>query len=358
MKIIFRALYATSALLLSLNVAADSAPPEFNKWFFSHITPYDKTQEPSFFGGENHIITDNLEALKTAFPNYSTMHYPLSSLGFGVLVNNENFHIYRSKALGESGFYRLRSHLFEHHLPLPKLVVYTNKDGYRKKTIVHQMQRFSHAFNNFSDFAYQEAIVFSEQGIEYRHPLNASVFLAGHNLLHTQDRVSWREALSEVSRFYFVDLLSRLKHRPFESKQENIYNVLELILQNKDVLFHCTGGIHRTGMVSMAIRYLQGGPWTWPFPYPVVVFSGKGLREELHNHAELEYFLHNRDRFRRDNLNAIRELAEQERFKNLVVTYRDLLNAPEDFNSTPLRESLSSDSSVGDSGQKSATIMP
>ena len=69
---------------------------------------------------------------------------------------------------------------------------------------------------------------------------------------------------------------------------ESFYRVLELVLNkdNQPVLFHCFGGRHRTGMVALAIRSIQGGWW----------LSGptKQRRGLQLNPAEYEYYKFNK----------------------------------------------------------------
>jgi hypothetical protein len=45
----------------------------------------------------------------------------------------------------------------------------------------------------------------------------------------------------------------------------------------------------------------------------------------LRNNAEVEYVLHNRYQARQENFDAVRELAQEERFGELVKRYRDEL---------------------------------
>ena len=50
---------------------------------------------------------------------------------FGVMVNNEDYTIYRSAKLGKSGFKTLDEYLRKRDLPFPKTVIYMNKTGYK-----------------------------------------------------------------------------------------------------------------------------------------------------------------------------------------------------------------------------------
>ncbi len=320
LRVLLLVVYFWPAIGLAL-----SKQSQFNNWYYKNIIPNPKFRD-SFFKSDD-PVEKNIERIQKYFHRYSSMEFALPSLRFGVLINNANYHIYRSKALGKSGFDALQDHLIRNDLPLPQVVIFTNKDGYKKRPFVHQINRFTHAYNNLSDFVLQEALLYRDLGIQFFHPLNAEVFLPGHDPFLIQDELSWESQLSDASLFFFVDLLERLKFKPFYSKTDNFFNVLNLILENKSVLFHCTGGIHRTGMISMALRLIQGGSWIWEFPFPIVVFPG-GKRVELYNHAQVEYYLHNSHRYRPENILAVQKaFIEDPRFPQLVAKYRDKLNS-------------------------------
>ena len=52
-------------------------------------------------------------------------------LKFGVVVNNEDYQIYRSMKLGRRGLKKLKKHLKEEGLPFPKTIIHMNNSGYR-----------------------------------------------------------------------------------------------------------------------------------------------------------------------------------------------------------------------------------
>ena len=95
--------------------------------------------------------------------------------------------------------------------------------------------------------------------------------------------------------------------------------VLELVLDpgNQPVLFHCFGGKHRTGMIAMAIRYLQGGDWV---NGKKTFFRGLEL-----NPAQYEYLKYNRLFFRKENIKFIERFTKEDYFSFLKEKYGQYL---------------------------------
>jgi hypothetical protein len=103
------------------------------------------------------------------------------------------------------------------------------------------------------------------------------------------------------------------------------------------VHFHCKGGIHRTGMVGLMIRYLQGGYWTDVKPPQElqkmhVTWLGVPTPQEveIRNLAEFEYIQHNPSRIRPENLDAIRRLSQERQFRCLKKNFSYYLNFASD----------------------------
>lgn len=98
------------------------------------------------------------------------------------------------------------------------------------------------------------------------------------------------------------------------------YRVLDLVLNgDQPVLFHCTGGRHRTGMIALAIRYLQGGAWR----------EGKyigPLRHQYLNKAQYEYYKHNALQLLPRNLNFIEAWSQTAAFGEYFNQYNGRLN--------------------------------
>lgn len=181
---------------------------------------------------------------------------------FGVVVKNDRYQIYRSAALGEEGL----EYVSKQHLPFPKTIVYLNKEGF--------------------NFAKEEKALQKKFGYEYIH-----VYLDGH-----------------------------------APNKEDFFKVLDIILDpsRQPVLFHCYGGRHRTGMMAMALRYIQGGEWVNGPKRRKFVFPR--MRSPELNPAEYEYAEFNSALFRYTNVQYIRSFSQDAGFRQLVKTYQDLLN--------------------------------
>jgi hypothetical protein len=137
-------------------------------------------QRGNSYGGKADAMFDayympKLESIAREFGKFSHQTYGLTSLNFGVLVNNKHHHIYRSKALGEKGSEELFTHLINNNLSLPSRVIFINKDGFRKKmwAKIPYVAQFIRGTDNF---AMQESKLFHPAGrfpdVEFWQPLN------------------------------------------------------------------------------------------------------------------------------------------------------------------------------------------
>lgn len=184
------------------------------------------------------------------------------AFNFGVVVKNKNYQIYRSAFLGKAGI----EYVSTKDIPFPKTIVYLNVGGFT--------------------FVNEEKALQRQYGYQFIH-----IYLDGH-----------------------------------KPKIEDMYRVLDIILkpENQPVLFHCYGGRHRTGMVAMALRYLQGGEWVHGQKRRKFVFPR--MRSPELNPAEFEYAEFNTALFRFTNVQYIRSLSQDAGFQELVRTHQDLLN--------------------------------
>lgn len=280
-------------------------------------------------------LLSSTEAIK-----FSTECSSLPKYNFGVLINNEHYTIYRSAGMGDEGFQDIKKHLDSEGLPIPQSVIYMNHYGYKKQTKAFgSLQRLLRPKDyKLREFATLQDKELLKEGIKFYHPLalnedDANVYLDGKSPLEPKSspRVI-KKILSDSAKEYYSSKGVDFNNRILQGDKEAFYNILDIILKRgkQPVLFHCKGGIHRTGMLALAIRYLQGGKWTKNFPVPIkldakvnVIFKKPVL---LNNLAEYEYFLHNQTQFRLSNLKAIRQLADEKRFKDLKKNYGDLLN--------------------------------
>ncbi|MBI2603520.1 MAG: tyrosine-protein phosphatase [Deltaproteobacteria bacterium] len=223
----------------------------------------------------------------------------LFHLNFGVVVRNENYTIYRSAALGSSGLKLLSWYMNANDLPFPKTIIYMNKDGY--------------AFPQY--FALQEYFKSNDYGFTFHHPFgDLRTYVDGDNPYYPKDDIDTASVLGKEARRYF-----ELRDDGVDGGLQTVLNVLDVVLNpaNQPVLIHCQGGRHRTGMLAMILRYLQGGFWV----------NGPRTRKqglEL-NPAQYEYYVFNKLLFREENIKFIEAFSEDDRFKALRDQYGESL---------------------------------
>lgn len=241
-------------------------------------------------------------ALALSLPALSLPEPQLSKGGprnFGLLVNNSYYQIYRSAALGRSGLHDLEKHLKKEGLPFPKTIIYMNHDGYKKTRLRSKL------------FALEELEASKDYGFEYFHSFRRdySTYLDTYDPSNPKKDVNKRKYIDEI-----------LPEMQIFGDMDAFYRVLDLVLNSEQpVLFHCTGGHHRTGMVALAIRYLQGGAWR----------EGKyigPLRRQYLNKAQYEYYKHNTVQFESRNLDFIEAWAQTAAFGEYFRLYSDRLN--------------------------------
>ena len=215
------------------------------------------------------------------------------SLRFGIVVDNPKYTIYRSKRLGDSGLEKLYDYLRENSLPFPNTIIHMNKQGYK--------------FPSYS--ALEEYELQEEYGFKFIHTFGEySTYVDGYNPIYPEQRIVPRKYLGSKARQYFNP-----SEDPIIGGLDKVDRVLQFTFdrENQPVLFHCFGGRHRTGMISLIIRHIQGGKW--------LADSGKTKRGMDLNLAEYEYYKFNRLLFRKDNIRFIREFKTTPLFKY----YRD-----------------------------------
>jgi protein tyrosine/serine phosphatase len=110
---------------------------------------------------------------------------------------------------------------------------------------------------------------------------------------------------------------------------ESFRRIMSIVLDKskQPVLFHCYGGKHRTGIIALAVRYIQGGNWTKI--RPTVVLPGLPPYKKdilIDNDAKMEYLLYNPSNPRQENFDFINEYSKSADFKKLVKQYQEILN--------------------------------
>ena len=225
---------------------------------------------------------------------------------FGIVVHNSKHTIYRAGALGKKGLENLAAHLKARGLPFPKTIISMNIDGYRR------------TFKHLTLFAVQEYEEREEYGFTFYHSFDPqfSSYLSGQNPYQARSNNNQAKYLGLKAQEYFgFD-----ESREIIGGIEDFFRIMNLILTaDGPVLFHCTGGRHRTGMVAMAIRYIQGGEWL------AGSYVGNSSRTKL-NAAQYEYYLHNRFGMRKSNFEFIEQLVKDPRFEELKTRYQVSLN--------------------------------
>lgn len=211
---------------------------------------------------------------------------------FGVLVDNEYYQLYRSGKLGERALENLDEYFVEEGLTFPRTIIYMNSPGY--KAPFH--------------FALKEYFLQEKYGYKFYHSFGHGVrtYLDGHNPYEPRGDIDTTRILGSHGRKIFD-----LRDDGLDGDVEDFYRILELVLDpnNQPVLFHCFGGRHRTGMIALAIRYLQGGLWI-----DGPRFKRLGIEMNL---AQFEYYRFNHLFFRKENLDFIEKVSQEERFLNL-----------------------------------------
>ena len=217
-------------------------------------------------------------------------------LKLGIVVNNDHFKIYRSKNLGTRGLKKVKSYFEKHSMLFPKVVINMNFWGYK--------------FPSYS--ALEEYELQNKYGFKFYHTYGKSIrtYLDGYNPYNPTRDVDTTKFLGSKARRYF-----ELRDDGVDGGVDTFFSIMDLVLskENQPVLFHCFGGRHRTGMVAMAIRYLQGGYW--------VDGPKKEAKGMMLNPAQYEYYKFNRSLFRKENIEFIEKIHKDPRFVELKIKH-------------------------------------
>jgi hypothetical protein len=162
---------------------------------------------------------------------------------FGILAAQAPYFIYRSAELGNDGLREVSTYLNQKGMPFPKTIIYMNAEGY--------------SFPLY--FAIQEYNAQAKYGFQFFHSFGTPrTYLDGQDPYNPTDIIDRRRYLGPIGRRYF-----KYGDGKVTGGIDNLVLILNKILDpnNQPVLFHCLGGLHRTGMVAMLIRTIQGMPW-------------------------------------------------------------------------------------------------
>ena len=221
---------------------------------------------------------------------------------FGVVVENDNYTIYRSSSLGKLGLKYISKYLDKHDMAFPKTIIYMNKQGY-SFPLYYAIEEYKYSLSGkYGEF-------------EFFHPFSElRTYVDGENPYEANEDIDTAITLGPIGRRYF-----ELRDDGVDGGVETVLNILKLILDTnrQPVLFHCMGGLHRTGMIGMSLRYMQGGFWV------------DGPKTEAHgmelNPAEYEYYKYNPVLFREVNIQFIRKFSRDPRFLELKKEYGEAL---------------------------------
>ena len=272
----------------------------------------------------------SIEEVTNHFKQFSINNFSFAKYNFGVVVNNNRHRLYRSKALGELGTRELFSFLRKNGLSIPNLVIFMNKQGYKQPSNLNGGLYGIGISPRIEDgvFAFEESQIFSKFGafpeVSFFHPLNSPVYLSGQDIIHDDLAFPIDDYVDQdIKKYFESQIRTSGTGEHILAKKDNFYFILKLVLESRDpVLFHCTGGRHRTGMIAMAIRYMQGSYWTKPFRQEIKVkIPNINHMVGLRNLAEVEYYLHNKRFLREKNLQSLRALSQESKFKALSKKY-------------------------------------
>lgn len=238
----------------------------------------------------------------------SFLRSPLEKINFGVLVLNDKYQIYRSGKLGESGLIQLEKHLREKGLPFPKTIIHLNSRG------------FSWWIDHY---ALDEFQMQNRYGYTFFHPykMDYRTYLDGQNPYKPHTIIDYWTPLSQKS----LQLLQirAVENPTAEGGIDSLKRVLALILDpsRQPVLFHCDGGRHRTGMVALLIRSIQGGEWT-DRPRFLIDSGALATQKRKVTTAQLEYFMHNPDYPRENNLLFVDKFTQEDPdFQQMIIQF-------------------------------------
>lgn len=206
----------------------------------------------------------------------------MSPLNFGTLIYGDTYKIYRSAELGNLGLKELKDTLDKECKEFPKTIIYMNAEGY--------------AFPLY--YAFEEWKSRDEYGYRYIHPFGEErSYVNGENPYEFQD---------VIDREIYFGLIARKFFKEGDGQPcggiNTVIKLLHIIIEpaNNPVLFHCLGGFHRTGMIAMCIRLMQG----WDL---------EKIIEEYRDFNPLFY--------RSKNVEFLERFKDSEEFKDLRILF-------------------------------------
>lgn len=223
---------------------------------------------------------------------------------FGVVINNGQYKIYRSSSLGTSGLNEVWAYLKKNNLPLPKTIIYMNDEGYKTRFLSE-------------DFALQQYALQEKYGFKMYHSFDYKyrTYLDGHDPINPSEDIDLKDNLNSTA----LKLFGPNPKDGIDGGVDALTRILDVVLDpaNQPVLYHCLGGKHRTGMVSMIIRHLESDKAS-----EVV-----GTDSVLRSRAEVEYGkFAGRGSVRTENVDFVRKFIKTDKFLDYKNKFREELN--------------------------------
>jgi hypothetical protein len=188
--------------------------------------------------------------------------------------------------LGSEGLKAVSEGLRANNLPFPKTIVYMNTNGYSNKDL-RAMEEFRE--KDFYNYSFFHSFLY-----------NYRTYLDGKNPYEPNEDIDAKNYLGDEAKNEF----GVVSDKTLDGGVDAFARILDVVLDpsKQPVLIHCLGGRHRTGMTSLALRYIEGGEWlkgSHRVRLPPYTKSG------TLNNAQYEYYRHNTLMFRFDNLKFI-----------------------------------------------------
>ncbi len=244
-----------------------------------------------------------------------------NSINFGVVLHTPHHQIYRAHWLGKKGLKELK-YLAEHNqLPFPKTIVYMNRAGYKG------LYNLAPSAFYGGDFALEEYELQKDYGYRFLHSFDYKnrTYLDGVNPFNPSQDIDSQNRLNKKARKIF----GPYPPDGVDGDTADFRIILEQVLDtaNQPVLFHCWAGRHRTGMIAMAIRYIQGGIYTESFEPILFKKDSKGKPFQVQNLAQLEYlnYTNGPKGARGENVRFIERWVKSETFARFVRQYRAMV---------------------------------
>ena len=205
-------------------------------------------------------------------------------------------------ALGKEGLAELVDYLAKENMQPLKTVLFIHKEGFKNT-------------EESSAFALEELAYCSDHDMTFLHPFNKqkSLYIDGLNPLN----VKAKDAMVDLSQYFEEgsDLDDPPHAFDLSGGVNALLDTLSIALNKsmQPVLIHCRAGRHRTAMIQMVLRYLEGGQWTDAKKSYYGSFRYKKRKDKLIELDDLlpleyEYFQNARPKARMENIDFIREL--------------------------------------------------